>query len=563
MLMFTNQMQQKAAQIYGLIGGGYSVWITALRIKGRASDIPAKTEEMKSELNTVGTSLLEYTKPKNWRTDWHCGSAYPADNGEAAKCHPDSKFPCCSPHNWCGNTADHCSCSGCVDYRAPQGKAERNLNQAEVADLENRILRILEAGDNKEPPQEQQQEPLPVDHVTPDTAVDGMKQQQDVSERVDPVEDIVTRDNTGRLDDKTQQQDVDERVDTATFPHRKETSGGHLIMTTASVKHQTVSAIMLTVFKVLRLPGTPMIHGPVMLFPPKETLQVLYNLLEMMKPQSGLFGGKSLFDIYKERLINDNYRLEKKHHARTEMGLSTEEQSVSPDTGKPCQRWTSQSPHEHSYTPANYPSSGLEQNYCRNPDGESVPGVWCYTTHQGTRWEYCDVPQCNEETCQRGNGVSYKGTASVTESGKTCQRWDSQTPHEHGVTPAEYPSSLLLKNYCRSLGGDSSAFGVWCYTTDPSTRWEYCDVPACAEPCQVGDGVSYRGTVSVTESGKTCQRWDSQSPHEHIETLDNYPEAGLLKNYCRSQGGDSIASGVWCYTTDPSTRWEYCDVPRC
>eukprot|EP00058_Branchiostoma_floridae_P015303 XP_002600791.1 hypothetical protein BRAFLDRAFT_95077 [Branchiostoma floridae] len=119
---YTEKMQQKAAQIYGLIGGGYSVWITALRIKGRASDIPAKTEEMKSELNTVGTSLLEYTKPKNWRTDWHCGSAYPADNGEAAKCHPDSKFPCCSPHNWCGNTADHCSCSGCVDYRAPQGK---------------------------------------------------------------------------------------------------------------------------------------------------------------------------------------------------------------------------------------------------------------------------------------------------------------------------------------------------------------------------------------------------------------------------------------------------------
>ncbi|XP_035682931.1 plasminogen-like [Branchiostoma floridae] len=345
--------------------------------------------------------------------------------------------------------------------------------------------------------------------------------------------------------------------------------------------------------------------------------QVLYNLLEMMKPQSGLFGGKSLFDIYKEPLINDKNRFEKLNQkaaqiygligggyavwitalrikGRTsdipakaeemERELATVGSSLQKyietscqdgngafyrgtvsvtGTGKPCQRWTSQSPHEHSYTPANYPSSGLEQNYCRNPDGESVPGVWCYTTHQGTRWEYCDVPQCNEETCQRGNGVSYKGTASVTESGKTCQRWDSQTPHEHGVTPAEYPSSLLLKNYCRSLGGDSSAFGVWCYTTDPSTRWEYCDVPACAEPCQVGDGVSYRGTVSVTESGKTCQRWDSQSPHEHIETLDNYPEAGLLKNYCRSQGGDSIASGVWCYTTDPSTRWEYCDVPRC
>eukprot|EP00058_Branchiostoma_floridae_P004417 XP_002589905.1 hypothetical protein BRAFLDRAFT_81967 [Branchiostoma floridae] len=58
---YTEKMQQKAAQIYGLIGGGYSVWITALRIKGRTSGIPAKAGEMKNELSTVGTSLLKYT----------------------------------------------------------------------------------------------------------------------------------------------------------------------------------------------------------------------------------------------------------------------------------------------------------------------------------------------------------------------------------------------------------------------------------------------------------------------------------------------------------------------
>eukprot|EP00058_Branchiostoma_floridae_P004415 XP_002589903.1 hypothetical protein BRAFLDRAFT_81970 [Branchiostoma floridae] len=120
---YTEKMQQKAAQVYGLIGGGYAVWITALRIKDRASEIPAKTREMKSELSTVGTSLLKYTKPKNWRADWRCGPAYPADNGKPAKCHPDSKFPCCSPNNWCGNTANHCGCAGCVDFR---GKAWRD-----------------------------------------------------------------------------------------------------------------------------------------------------------------------------------------------------------------------------------------------------------------------------------------------------------------------------------------------------------------------------------------------------------------------------------------------------
>ncbi|KAI8495182.1 carbohydrate binding [Branchiostoma belcheri] len=85
--------------------------------------------------------------------------------------------------------------------------------------------------------------------------------------------------------------------------------------------------------------------------------------------------------------------------------------------------------------------------------------------------------------------------------------------------------------------------------------------PTCdAAGCQVGIGASYRGTVSVTNTGKTCQRWDSQTPHEHRLTLANYPSAGLEQNYCRNPDG---SAGVWCYTTDPSSRWELCDVPAC
>ena len=57
-------------------------------------------------------------------------------------------------------------------------------------------------------------------------------------------------------------------------------------------------------------------------------------------------------------------------------------------SGKQCQKWTSQTPHRHSRTPANYPNKGLgDHNECRNPDNEPG-GIWCYTT-TGTRWEYC------------------------------------------------------------------------------------------------------------------------------------------------------------------------------
>jgi len=66
------------------------------------------------------------------------------------------------------------------------------------------------------------------------------------------------------------------------------------------------------------------------------------------------------------------------------------------NTGLPCQRWDAQSPHSHTRTASNYPDSGLEENYCRNPDGED--GVWCYTTSD-VRWQLCDVPNCTPECC--------------------------------------------------------------------------------------------------------------------------------------------------------------------
>eukprot|EP00058_Branchiostoma_floridae_P014529 XP_002600017.1 hypothetical protein BRAFLDRAFT_74138 [Branchiostoma floridae] len=83
---------------------------------------------------------------------------------------------------------------------------------------------------------------------------------------------------------------------------------------------------------------------------------------------------------------------------------------------------------------------------------------------------------CQIESCQVGNGASYRGTVSVTQTGKTCQRWDSQTPHEHDRTPANYPAGGLVDNYCRNPDG---WYAIWCYTTDPSQRWDYCDVPVC------------------------------------------------------------------------------------
>ena len=72
-------------------------------------------------------------------------------------------------------------------------------------------------------------------------------------------------------------------------------------------------------------------------------------------------------------------------------------------------------------------------------------------------------------------------------------------------------------------------------------------------------GQDYRGSVAVTSSGLTCQRWTSQTPHEHVRTEERYPGKGLGDhNYCRNP--DEEPGGAWCYTVNPEIRWQYCDI---
>ncbi|KAJ6664579.1 hypothetical protein lerEdw1_006152 [Lerista edwardsae] len=285
------------------------------------------------------------------------------------------------------------------------------------------------------------------------------------------------------------------------------------------------------------------------------------------------------------------------------------------ETGIPCQAWASQEPHAHGYIPAkaitsninrqksqlshlmfSFPEKNLQENYCRNPDGEPRP--WCFTTSPTVRWQFCNISRCATpppllkpgRQCLVGNGEDYRGNVAVTESGTTCQSWNAQIPHKHARTPENYPCKALDENYCRNPDGETSP---WCYTTNPSKRWEYCTIPSCDDAivttgkkncmcahvgtegtllsfkinreinsnCRISHGKDYRGKIATTTTGKTCQAWSSQSPHRHDFTPRTHPQAGLEKNYCRNPDGDTY--GPWCYTTDVNKKWEYCDVPHC
>ena len=155
--------------------------------------------------------------------------------------------------------------------------------------------------------------------------------------------------------------------------------------------------------------------------------------------------------------------------------------------------------------------------------------------------------------CQEGDplGASYSGEKNVTLSGTTCQFWAASEPHQHTFT------DVGEHNYCRNPDGDPD--GVWCYTIDPDKEYEYCDVRRCGATynCQEGNplGASYLGDRNVTASGRPCQAWTAEEPHDslHWEMGDH--------NLCRNP--DEDPNWVWCYTTDPDKQWEYCDVKRC
>uniref|UniRef100_A0A8B7TQ04 LOW QUALITY PROTEIN: plasminogen-like n=1 Tax=Castor canadensis TaxID=51338 RepID=A0A8B7TQ04_CASCN len=233
-------------------------------------------------------------------------------------------------------------------------------------------------------------------------------------------------------------------------------------------------------------------------------------------------------------------------------------------SGVTCQKWSASFPHKTNFYPEKYPTEGLEENYCRNPDSDEN-GPWCYTTNPDQRFDYCDIPECEDE-CMHCSGENYQGKISKTMSGLECQAWDSQSPHAHGYIPSKFPNKNLKMNYCRNPDGEPRP---WCFTTDPNRRWELCDIPRCPTPpptsgptyqCLKGRGESYRGKVSVTKSGHSCQRWSEQTPHKHNRTPENFPCKDLDENYCRNPDGETAP---WCYTTDSNVRWEHCNIPSC
>eukprot|EP00746_Dinoflagellata_sp_MGD_P123671 gnl/MRDRNA2_/MRDRNA2_58293_c0_seq1.p1 gnl/MRDRNA2_/MRDRNA2_58293_c0~~gnl/MRDRNA2_/MRDRNA2_58293_c0_seq1.p1 ORF type:complete len:1441 (+),score=201.09 gnl/MRDRNA2_/MRDRNA2_58293_c0_seq1:112-4434(+) len=199
---------------------------------------------------------------------------------------------------------------------------------------------------------------------------------------------------------------------------------------------------------------------------------------------------------------------------------------------------------------------------------------------------------CNETMSSPGE---YRGCQNVTVSGKACQKWSLQNPHGHDYLPPNWPPGQIKEsdglgdhNYCRKPAGIIGGSSIWCYTTDPNTRWEYCEprkpgsvvmqttttttmtlkaAAGCNETLGAERGTEYRGCQNVTVTGKICQKWTLQYPQEHDYLIERFPN-GTVKttddglgdhNHCRNPKGAFQGTTIWCYTNESDVRWEYCN----
>ena len=74
-----------------------------------------------SSLSHANATSTVSPPSRDWRSDGRCGTRYVLNDGRAGQCDPNARGkgegPCCSRFGHCGDTAAHCDCAGCTDFR--------------------------------------------------------------------------------------------------------------------------------------------------------------------------------------------------------------------------------------------------------------------------------------------------------------------------------------------------------------------------------------------------------------------------------------------------------------
>ncbi|XP_078095451.1 tissue-type plasminogen activator isoform X2 [Mustelus asterias] len=171
--------------------------------------------------------------------------------------------------------------------------------------------------------------------------------------------------------------------------------------------------------------------------------------------------------------------------------------------------------------------------------------------------------------CYQGRGTDYRGTWSLTQSGKECLNWNLTVVYRTYYSsrrPDAQQLGLGNHNYCRNPDNDTMP---WCHIYKGHTlSWDKCSIPACPKnlqsECYTKNGANYRGTRSHSQSGSRCLNWDSEAiRNSRINAwVPNAHRLGLgSHNHCRNPDSDSKP---WCHIMKGERlSWEYCNIEQC
>ena len=141
--------------------------------------------------------------------------------------------------------------------------------------------------------------------------------------------------------------------------------------------------------------------------------------------------------------------------------------------------------------------------------------------------------ETSEQICSTGCALSWKGDGYCDEAcfNAACD-WDAGDciTADHGCADGCLPSWI-----------DDEECDELCNVE--ACGWDGVDCDHGVDDCYTDpNGTDYRGSISVTLSGYTCQQWSSQAPHPHRYTYLTYPNAGLGgHNHCRNPGTAATA----------------------
>ena len=81
-----------------------------------------QVENVRNNECKVASLSLQWILSDPWISGAQCGPNFLNSAGNPAECNPGSADPCCNLNNgWCGNTAGHCTCTRCLDFRIFNG----------------------------------------------------------------------------------------------------------------------------------------------------------------------------------------------------------------------------------------------------------------------------------------------------------------------------------------------------------------------------------------------------------------------------------------------------------